>query len=696
MTQQQSQTSTIEESSLFRIMIASDNHLGFLENDQIRGDDSFNSFEEILKLSKSECVDFLLLGGDLFHHHNPSKKTIIRTSNILKNYVYGQRLHKYEVYCYEPNFKNENLSVEVPIFIIHGNHDDPSGFENFSSIDIFSNKEVNYFGKINNYEEFDLYPILFVKGNTKIALYGIGSIKDERLYLALQNKKVNFHRPDDFKNWFNILIVHQNRFKGHNIGKNKKNYLPESFIPSFFDLVIWGHEHECFTEPVYNSEVGFHVYQPGSSVATSLIQAEAKTKCIGLCEINGDRFRIIPIKLETVRPFIYSQFELRQFADRITNQEDIEKLIEEKIEEALAEVNKGRETEPKIYNDLLPIIRLKIEYSGYAMTRTNFVVSKYSGKIANLNDVIQFWKKGELFSLKKSLGGNDMDMEDMVDGEGNFEDELVDTDEELKKFVTQNIGTYFVEKNKKNFLNTDIFCDYLDKAVNGNEKHSLEILFKQFYDAAISNSKYDSELISNLHPLENAKKDFSDLVEQIVNKTDINSAISNGDEADNIKVLPRGRKKNSNMNILNNAMNKDGIKLEIANNFSNEKREDKNTKNISQQSINNQLDLMGISQLKKQIETSNTNSIINLAEKNKNNKNLLNYLDYQPKNSNGRNNKNNSFSNDFEIIINGSDNDLDEFGFPDEAKKKKSYGGQKRKSQKYKVEPKKVNKKRKK
>ena len=42
---------------------------------------------------------------------------------------------------------------------------------------------------INNYEEFDLYPILFVKGNTKIALYGIGSIKDERLYLALQKSK---------------------------------------------------------------------------------------------------------------------------------------------------------------------------------------------------------------------------------------------------------------------------------------------------------------------------------------------------------------------------------------------------------------------------------------------------------------------------------------------------------------------------
>ena len=690
MTQQASQSSTIEDtSSLFRIMIASDNHLGYLENDQIRGDDSFNSFEEVLKISKSESVDFLLLGGDLFHHHNPSKKTIIRTGNILQKYVYGQRTHKYEVYCYDPNFKNENLSVEVPIFIIHGNHDDPSGFENFSSIDIFSNKEVNYFGKINNYEKFDLYPILFVKGNTKIALYGIGSIKDERLYLALQNKNVNFHRPDDFKNWFNILIVHQNRFKGHNIGKNKKNYLPESFIPSFFDLVVWGHEHECFTEPVYNSEVGFHVYQPGSSVATSLIQAEAKTKCIGLCEINKDRFRIIPIKLETVRPFIYNQFELRQFADRITNTDDIERIIDEKINEALTEVENGRTKENKIYNDLIPIIRLKIEYTGYAMTRTNTILSKYSGRIANLNDVIQFWKKGEVFSLKKALpGGSDVEMEDMENGDGDIEDEMIDTDEELKKFVTQNIGNYFLEKNKKNFLNTDIFCDYLDKAVNGNEKHSLEILFKQFYDAAIQTTKFDSDVLNTLQPLENAKKDFTDIVEQVINKTDINNAISNGDEADNITLLPKGRKRNSNL------MKKNEFKLQSANNFSNEKREDKNNKNVSQ-SIYNQLDQFGISQLRQQFGNATTN---NTTDSNKNkDKNLLDYLNYQPKLSNkGTNNKiSNSSSDDIEIVIdNDSENDLDEFGFP--KNQKKSTGNQKKRTGKYNIEPKRVNKKKKK
>ena len=55
-------------------------------------------------------------------------------------------------------------------------------------------------------------------------------------------------------------------------------YLPENFLHSFFDMVIWGHEHECLIDPVYNAEQGFYVVQPGSSVATSLCEGEAVPK----------------------------------------------------------------------------------------------------------------------------------------------------------------------------------------------------------------------------------------------------------------------------------------------------------------------------------------------------------------------------------------------------------------------------------
>jgi len=43
------------EQDTFKILVATDNHLGYLEKDPVRGDDSFNAFEEILQQAvKSE------------------------------------------------------------------------------------------------------------------------------------------------------------------------------------------------------------------------------------------------------------------------------------------------------------------------------------------------------------------------------------------------------------------------------------------------------------------------------------------------------------------------------------------------------------------------------------------------------------------------------------------------------------------
>ena len=70
------------------------------------------------------------------------------------------------------------------------------------------------------------------------------------------------------------------------------NHIPATFLPSFLDLVVWAHEHESRPEPEYHSadgevgemydgefgENGFYIYQPGSSVATSLCEGEVPPK----------------------------------------------------------------------------------------------------------------------------------------------------------------------------------------------------------------------------------------------------------------------------------------------------------------------------------------------------------------------------------------------------------------------------------
>lgn len=99
-------------------------------------------------------MDFLLLGGDLFHDNNPSLKCLYETVNLLGKYVLGDGEINFEMPNYEANFHDCNLNIELPIFIIHGNHDFPSHEHgDLSVIDLLhTSKYLNHFGKFSNLE----------------------------------------------------------------------------------------------------------------------------------------------------------------------------------------------------------------------------------------------------------------------------------------------------------------------------------------------------------------------------------------------------------------------------------------------------------------------------------------------------------------------------------------------------------------
>ena len=65
----------IKPEDTFTILLASDCHLGYADRDELRKNDSLRSFEEILRTAKEKQVDFVLLGGDLFHENKPSRST---------------------------------------------------------------------------------------------------------------------------------------------------------------------------------------------------------------------------------------------------------------------------------------------------------------------------------------------------------------------------------------------------------------------------------------------------------------------------------------------------------------------------------------------------------------------------------------------------------------------------------------------
>ena len=82
-------STTKNNSEKFKILIASDVHLGYLEKNSIRGDDSFNAFEELLQSAVKHDVDLILLAGDLFHINKPSLSTIQRASELIRKYTFG-------------------------------------------------------------------------------------------------------------------------------------------------------------------------------------------------------------------------------------------------------------------------------------------------------------------------------------------------------------------------------------------------------------------------------------------------------------------------------------------------------------------------------------------------------------------------------------------------------------------------------
>ena len=86
-------------------------------------------------------------------------------------------------------------------------------------------------------------------------------------------------------------------------------------LPSFINLVVWGHEHESIPQVDENSENGFSIYQPGSSTTTSLIQAEAKPKHVGIIEITAGEFTLKPVFLQRARPLLYSNLDLKSLFD---------------------------------------------------------------------------------------------------------------------------------------------------------------------------------------------------------------------------------------------------------------------------------------------------------------------------------------------------------------------------------------------
>jgi double-strand break repair protein MRE11 len=436
-----------QDANTLKILVASDIHIGYAEKDPVRGNDSFNSFEEVLQIAKAQAVDMILLGGDLFHDNKPSPKCLIRCTELLRKYCLGDDPVQFQLLSDQKenfkhttvfpyvNFEEENLNVALPVFTIHGNHDDPTGKNPVYYLEALSASGlINYFGKYVNMTEISVRPLLLQKGKTKLALYGLGSVPEERLHRFFLHKKIKFLKPEENRReWYNLLVVHQNRVP------HGTKYLPEKFLGKFPDLVVWGHEHESKPLLEYNTETEFHVLQPGSTVATSLCPGEAAPKHIALLEIVCDDQTGLPklsheaIPLKSVRQFYFETMDLdEELENRNINPtaELVEDFCTKRIQSLIdrAEIDhSGDPLQPK-----LPLIRLRIEYSKALPFSVFQFGLKFKGKVANPNELLLFKLKRKVKSKSSGVEFDQDKMDSLLDdGDGNVRINIEDIVDEL-------------------------------------------------------------------------------------------------------------------------------------------------------------------------------------------------------------------------------------------------------------------------
>jgi DNA repair exonuclease SbcCD nuclease subunit len=51
----------------------------------------------MLEAAKANKVDFVLLGGDLFHENKPSRATLCKTVDLLRKYAFGESPITFEI-----------------------------------------------------------------------------------------------------------------------------------------------------------------------------------------------------------------------------------------------------------------------------------------------------------------------------------------------------------------------------------------------------------------------------------------------------------------------------------------------------------------------------------------------------------------------------------------------------------------------
>ena len=218
--------------------------------------------------------------------------------------------------------------------------------------------------------------------------------------------------------------------------------------------------------------------QPGSSVATSLVPGEAVPKHVAILSVTGRDFKVEPIRLKTVRPFVMREIvlseekEAMKLAKKPDNSTEITRFLEgiviSMIEEANQEWEAAQDGEERDEDEKqpLPLIKLRVEFSApegghFDCENPQRFSNRFVGKVANIQDVVAFHRRKTGVRRTTANGA-------VLPEESALMSNVIDS-VQVEKLVRG-----FLEAQTLTILPQNSFGDAVSQFVDKDDKHAME------------------------------------------------------------------------------------------------------------------------------------------------------------------------------------------------------------------------------
>lgn len=353
----------------------SDIHLGCnlynIENEE-RMKDYGRAWAEVLGRAIQEQVNFVLIGGDLFHKRNPARRAMLQAVDGLKE------------------LKNHNIEV----IAIEGNHDNIIGKENYSWLHTLSSLELLKFLCPQDEKRIELKEWNELEGEGSFVDIGcariFGTLWHDNTVENLIPLLIEEIKRNRREGAFHILMLH---------AEIEGNHFSERFLPlmklfelrPFIDYVALGHIHQHFIHDNW-------AFNPGCLEITNIDEYKHSHGAL-LVEINENH----EIKYELIQDYFQRPFyEVRADVSGKTP----ENVLEETLEKVKREVDFSQE--------IKPIVKIVL---GGALGFEKSQISNNSELISQIRKSVQ--EVTDAFHIKIENNSHPKELPIAVDMQGN-------------------------------------------------------------------------------------------------------------------------------------------------------------------------------------------------------------------------------------------------------------------------------------